>query len=666
MAYDNLIGALINSESGGNPNATNSRSSAGGLGQFIDSTWLSTIKKYRPDVAQGKTDAQLLQLKFNPELSREMTAAYANENAQFLKARGIEPTPGAIKLSHFAGPAGAAAIYADPGKTVEALLGSKAVAANPFLRGKTGADTIAWAEGVMSPDKSMKRTIAQRYSGGKTGEENAPAAPAAPPMTGGRGSDTLTGSAGLDRLKSALSGYDADALKQSEDLITNAQKLSGAGNIASAIGGPVLAGIGGYYKDQQTAAKKADEASTIKALTDGVAVPPVIAALIRSNNPDYKAAGMDALLKLQTTTKTDGWGRPISALAAQGGSPAPSSPAPGAGPRMHVSPENPVISPEVQQPPQPIPAALQPDPGYAGQVVNRAGKQDMGAPVPAEMSAPAPVQAQQAPAPQAPAADPGYIVGPPAPKPPEGYVQKLAPDGSGFLYAADGTPIAESKVEADSRARLAEKRAANLDITKEAVGRTRDTIQNMKQSLANMPSMEDALALNRRRLEYSTPGWLGKADPTTVQQQLERIKSPEDPAWRAVAALKSAQNQLALQAMQLLPQKGSQSDKDAARVENAIGDLENATSVADLQLRFNRVHNMILQSTPGSSKEDYLPESPTIEEFQKAVNTDNWTFRAKEIESLAKKYGLRNYDVQKLAFDALRAPTKSNIFIGSQ
>jgi soluble lytic murein transglycosylase-like protein len=78
-----LIDSIIGAESGGNPNATNPTSSASGLGQFIDSTWLNTIKTARPDLAEGKSDAELLALKTNPELSRQMTEAYATRTKRF-------------------------------------------------------------------------------------------------------------------------------------------------------------------------------------------------------------------------------------------------------------------------------------------------------------------------------------------------------------------------------------------------------------------------------------------------------------------------------------------------------------------------------------------------------------------------------------------------------
>ena len=75
-----LIDSIINVESGGNPNARNPHSSASGAGQFIDSTWISMIRQHRPDLAQSMSNSDLLALKSDPQLSREMTAAYAADN----------------------------------------------------------------------------------------------------------------------------------------------------------------------------------------------------------------------------------------------------------------------------------------------------------------------------------------------------------------------------------------------------------------------------------------------------------------------------------------------------------------------------------------------------------------------------------------------------------
>lgn len=139
-----LADSIIGVESGGDPNAQNPNSSAGGLGQFIDSTWLAMLAKHRPDI-QGTPD-QLLALKNDPNLSRQMTAAYSDDNGKLLQNAGFEASPGNSYLAHFAGPQGAIKVLgADPAAPVSSILGDAAVKANPFLRGMTAADLQAWA-----------------------------------------------------------------------------------------------------------------------------------------------------------------------------------------------------------------------------------------------------------------------------------------------------------------------------------------------------------------------------------------------------------------------------------------------------------------------------------------------------------------------------------------
>lgn len=139
-----LVDSIIGAESGGNADARNPNSSASGLGQFLDATWVSMLAKHRPDI-QG-TPEQLLALKNDPALSREMTAAYAADNGKILTGAGYEASPGNTYLAHFAGPQGAVKVLsADPNAPVSAILGAAAVKANPFLQGMTAADLQAWA-----------------------------------------------------------------------------------------------------------------------------------------------------------------------------------------------------------------------------------------------------------------------------------------------------------------------------------------------------------------------------------------------------------------------------------------------------------------------------------------------------------------------------------------
>ena len=145
-----VVGKIIGVESGGNAKAKNPNSSAAGLGQFIDGTWLNMVRKYRPDIAGGKSNAELIALKTNPQLSREMTTAYTRENAQLLANQGIQQTPGNIYLAHFLGPRGAAQVLkADPNASIESIVGPAVVQANGFLRGKSAGDVAAWSAGKM-------------------------------------------------------------------------------------------------------------------------------------------------------------------------------------------------------------------------------------------------------------------------------------------------------------------------------------------------------------------------------------------------------------------------------------------------------------------------------------------------------------------------------------
>ncbi|RVN58494.1 hypothetical protein [Sinorhizobium meliloti] len=146
----NVVDKIIGVESGGNATAKNPNSSATGAGQFIASTWMNMIKRYRPDVAAGKSTPEILALRNDPALSREMTAAYTSENGEYLKNQGIETTDGNLYLAHFLGPGGASrVIKADPSAPVASVIGQDAVNANPFLKGKSIADLRAWSDKKM-------------------------------------------------------------------------------------------------------------------------------------------------------------------------------------------------------------------------------------------------------------------------------------------------------------------------------------------------------------------------------------------------------------------------------------------------------------------------------------------------------------------------------------
>ena len=150
-AIATLVDRIIQVESAGQANAKNPLSSATGLGQFIDSTWLRMMRVYRPDLTAQHSRAELLAMRTDPALSREMVEHLAAEGAAFLRARGHTITAGRLYLAHFLGMEGAhTALAANPETDLKTLFGAGVINANPFLRGHDAGYVVQWAENKMS------------------------------------------------------------------------------------------------------------------------------------------------------------------------------------------------------------------------------------------------------------------------------------------------------------------------------------------------------------------------------------------------------------------------------------------------------------------------------------------------------------------------------------
>jgi hypothetical protein len=159
-AIQAVVEQIIGVESDGDPNAKSKRSSATGLGQFLDETWLYMISAHRPDLAKGRSQADILELRRDAKVAREITALFTERNAELLSKRGLPVTPGTLYLAHFAGGAGAVAILsATEGADAALVMASadatgrtkreKIIKANPFLEGFTVADLRNWADRKM-------------------------------------------------------------------------------------------------------------------------------------------------------------------------------------------------------------------------------------------------------------------------------------------------------------------------------------------------------------------------------------------------------------------------------------------------------------------------------------------------------------------------------------
>jgi hypothetical protein len=155
-----LVERIIKVESAGLANKKNKLSSATGAGQFLDDTWLEAVRKHRRDLTQGRRDKELLELRRDAELSREIITRLIEQYAATLRKRGLPLTPGSLYLAYFAGPAGAMALLsgADDADAASIMAAAdvtgrttrqKLVKANPFLELLTVRDLRNWADHKM-------------------------------------------------------------------------------------------------------------------------------------------------------------------------------------------------------------------------------------------------------------------------------------------------------------------------------------------------------------------------------------------------------------------------------------------------------------------------------------------------------------------------------------
>src|ERR1700733_6724647 len=129
------------------------------------------IGMYRSDLMRAYNEKELLELRKETELAREMTRRFAERNATMLRRRGLPVTAETIYLAHFAGGAGAVAILSAPENTDAAVVMAAAdskgrtkrdqnVKANPFLEHFTVADLKSWAHDKMySPRLRLTQAV---------------------------------------------------------------------------------------------------------------------------------------------------------------------------------------------------------------------------------------------------------------------------------------------------------------------------------------------------------------------------------------------------------------------------------------------------------------------------------------------------------------------------
>jgi hypothetical protein len=149
--FDYMLGQA-GLESSLNPKARASTSSASGLYQFINSTWLNTVQKHGakhgldwaaasieqtgkgPVIRDPAMRQQIMAMRFDPQVASLMAGEFAADNRATLQAAlGREPNGTDLYLAHFLGPAGASSFLQncgrDPNQSAAALF-PKAASSN--------------------------------------------------------------------------------------------------------------------------------------------------------------------------------------------------------------------------------------------------------------------------------------------------------------------------------------------------------------------------------------------------------------------------------------------------------------------------------------------------------------------------------------------------------
>lgn len=176
--FDYLLQTAMR-ESSLNPAAKAQSSTAVGLFQFLEGTWLQVMKEEGPrlgygDIAQHivrnsegdyvvpdeDSRSQILKLREDPQIASDLAAAFTKSNGDYLMGRfGRMPSSGELYIAHFLGAQGAARMFTaglqDP-EQIAADLFPKQAAANP---------TIFYSDGHSRTVREVYRALVAKHGG---------------------------------------------------------------------------------------------------------------------------------------------------------------------------------------------------------------------------------------------------------------------------------------------------------------------------------------------------------------------------------------------------------------------------------------------------------------------------------------------------------------------
>ena len=197
--FDYLLQTAMR-ESSLNPQARAQSSSAVGLFQFLESTWLQVMKEQGPrlgyqqyadaiqkngdgyQVADPQLKAQILKLREDPQIAADLAAAFTKSNGDYLSAKfGRQPSAGELYIAHFLGAQGAEKMFN------AGLQNPDQIAADLFPRQAQANRTIFYDNGQPRTIRQVYRALVSRHETGVPSAEfsaqqlaSQPAVPAAP------------------------------------------------------------------------------------------------------------------------------------------------------------------------------------------------------------------------------------------------------------------------------------------------------------------------------------------------------------------------------------------------------------------------------------------------------------------------------------------------------
>lgn len=166
-------------ESSLDPHARAQTSSAVGLFQFLEGTWLQVVKEQGPRlgyqriadlisvdsegnyyIADQQLRADVLKLRENPQMAADMAAAFTRSNGEYLRQRfGRMPSAGELYIAHFLGAAGAERMF------VAGLQNPDQIAAALFPRQADANPAIFYDDGKPRTIREVYRALVSRHEG---------------------------------------------------------------------------------------------------------------------------------------------------------------------------------------------------------------------------------------------------------------------------------------------------------------------------------------------------------------------------------------------------------------------------------------------------------------------------------------------------------------------